>query len=129
LQRHHGECALRKAAESVRGIWRAGNSYLSAQAPWTLLGHDPERAAVVIRTSVNLLRLAAVAAWAFIPRTAEKVLAALGEEASPTGWPSSAAAVLAAIEGGRRLGELPLLFPKLSADWAEGCARRFAGGG
>jgi methionyl-tRNA synthetase len=129
LRRHQREGSLRKAAESVRALWRAGNAYLSAEAPWALLERDPERAAVVIRTGVNLLRLTATAAWPFIPRAAEAVLRALGERASPPTLPPTGAVALTAIAGGRELGDLPLLFPKLSADWAENCTRRFAGSG
>jgi methionyl-tRNA synthetase len=129
LSRHQSACSLRKAAENVRALWRAANSYLSAEAPWSLLERDSQRAAVVIRTGVNLLRLAATAAWPFIPRAAEAVLGALGERVSPPSLPTTAEPALTAITGGRELGDLPLLFPKLSAEWAENCTRRFAGSG
>jgi methionyl-tRNA synthetase len=95
-------------------------------APWSHVIKEPDRAAVVVRTSVNLLALAATVAWPFIPATAERVLEALGSNAEPL-WPSSAAEALALIEGGRRIDVPPILFEKLSAEWVETNRAKFAG--
>ena len=46
-----------------------------AGAPWSHIVKDPARAAVV-RTSVNLLALAAMVAWPFTPAAAERVVPA-----------------------------------------------------
>ncbi|MFI5010969.1 MAG: methionine--tRNA ligase [Hyphomicrobiales bacterium] len=127
LRRHHDVCALRKAAEEVRAIWRLANGYLAAQAPWTIIDSEPERAAVTVRTGVNLLRLAAIVAWPFIPQTATRLLAALGETCPVPEWPISGPQALTAIEGGRRLDALPVLFAKLTPQWVEQCEVRFAG--
>ena len=81
---------------------------------------------MVVRTSVNLLALAATVAWPFIPATAERVLEALGSNAEPL-WPSSAPGALALIEGGRRVDVPPILFEKLSAEWVETNRAKFAG--
>ena len=62
-----------------------------AGAPWSHIVKDPARAAVV-RTSVNLLALAATVAWPFKPAAAERVLEALGNNAKPS-WPSAAEAL------------------------------------
>jgi methionyl-tRNA synthetase len=126
LKSHQNERSLRKAADEVRAIWSAANAYLAAGAPWSHIVDEPDRAAVVVRTSVNLLALAATIAWPFIPATAERVLEALGGNAKPS-WPSSAAEVLTSIEGGRRVGVPPILFEKLSAEWVETTRMKFAG--
>ena len=126
LKSHQNERSLRKAADEVRAIWSAANAYLVAGAPWAHLVDEPDRAAVVVRTSVNLVALAATIAWPFIPATAECVLEALGGTARPS-WPSSAADVLTSIEGGRRVGVPPILFEKLSAEWVETNRVKFAG--
>ena len=128
LRSHQEERSLRKAADEVRAIWSRANAYLVAGAPWSHIVNDPERAAVVVRISVNLLALAAAVAWPFIPATAERVLAAWGLNARPA-WPSSAAKALTLIEGGREVGVPPLLFEKLSAEWVETNRARFAGDG
>jgi methionyl-tRNA synthetase len=57
-----------------------------AGAPWSHIVKDPARAAVV-RTSVNLLALAATVAWPFKPAAAERVLEVLGNNAKPS-WPA-----------------------------------------
>jgi methionyl-tRNA synthetase len=50
LRAHQAEAELRKSAEDVRAIWRLANNYLAAEAPWTVQGSDPLRAAGVTRT-------------------------------------------------------------------------------
>jgi methionyl-tRNA synthetase len=125
LKSHLDERSLRKAADEVRAIWSRGNAYLVAGAPWSLVT-EPDRAAVVVRSSVNLLALAATVAWPFIPATAERVLEALGLVTRPA-WPASAAQALTLIEGGRKVGVPPILFEKLSAQWVETNTARFAG--
>jgi methionyl-tRNA synthetase len=81
---------------------------------------------VVVRASVNLLALAATIACPFIPATAERVLEALGCDAKPS-WPSSAAAALTSIEGGKKVSVPPILFEKVSAEWVEINQVKFAG--
>ena len=111
----HDDRLFRKAADEVRSIWRLANGYLAAEAPWASFHKDPERTAVVIRTAVNLLDLAATVAWAFIPAAAEQVLGALGRAGSAPAWPNSAVAALAEIGSGQRVGLPPPLFAKLCA--------------
>ena len=106
LKSHQEERSLRKAADEVRAIWSVANAYLVSGAPWSHVIKEPDRAAIVVRTSVNLVALAATVAWPFIPATAERVLEALGSNSEPS-WPSSAAEALALIEGGRRIDVPP----------------------
>jgi methionyl-tRNA synthetase len=126
LKSHQDERSLRKAADEVRVIWSIANAYLAAGAPWSHAVRRPDRAAVVVRTSVNLLALAATVAWPFIPATSERVLEALGSDARPS-WPSSAAEALMMIKGGRKIDVPPILFEKLSTDWVETNRAKFAG--
>ena len=123
---HQDVRSLRKAADEVRAIWRVANAYLVSGAPWSHVVSRPDRAAVVVRTGVNLLALAATVAWPFIPATAERVLAALGIDDKPS-WPSAEAEALTLIEGGRKVTVPPILFEKLSAEWAEANRAKFAG--
>jgi methionyl-tRNA synthetase len=111
LRRHHESLALRKAAEEVRAIWRLANAYLTEAAPWFAIKDDPARAATIVNTGINLVRVSALAAWPFIPSSAEKVLCSLGEADGPVPWPKGA---LSAIPAGRRIAVPPLLFPKIA---------------
>jgi methionyl-tRNA synthetase len=108
----------------VRGVWRLANGYLSSAAPWQIVEH--ERAAVVVRTGVNLVRIAAIAAWPFIPSSAERVLACLGEPTRLPPWTEDGAAALAALAPGRRVRAPEVLFPKIDAATVARLTARFA---
>jgi methionyl-tRNA synthetase len=110
LRGHHESLSLRKAADEVRAIWRLANAYLAEAAPWSAIRDDTARAATIVYTGINLVRVAALAAWPFIPSSAEKVLACLGEDVGVVPWPQDA---LTAIPAGRRIAVPPLLFPKI----------------
>ena len=92
-------------------IWRLANAYLTEAAPWSAIKDDPARAATIVNTGINLVRVSALVAWPFIPSSAEKVLCSLGESTDPVPWPQDA---LWAIPAGRRITVPPLLFPKIS---------------
>jgi methionyl-tRNA synthetase len=115
LRGHHEALALRKAAEEVRSIWRLANAYLADAAPWTLIKHDPQRAATLVGTGINLVRVAALAGWPFIPSAAAEVLRSLGEDPELVPWVEDGKAALSAIPTGRRFRLPPLLFPKIAA--------------
>jgi methionyl-tRNA synthetase len=115
LRGHHEALALRKAAEEVRSIWRLANAYLADTAPWTVIKDDPERAAAIVSTGVNLVRVAALAGWSFIPSAAADVLQCLGEDAKQVPWVEDGKEALSAIPAGRRFRVPPLLFPKVTA--------------
>src|SRR4029450_11573015 len=101
LRRHHEGLAQRKAAEEVRAIWRLANAYLAEAAPWSAIKDDPARAATIVNTGINLVRVAALVAWPFIPSSAEKILSSLGETTDPVPWPLDA---LWGIPAGGRIG-------------------------
>ena len=118
---------IRKSAAALRALWVLGNEYLQVAAPWTAIKTDPERAAVVVRTGLNLAALFARAAHPFIPDATAKVAAALGMDwAGP--WPSSdARAELSLLPPGRPVASPEVLFKKVEdaqvAEWTE----RFGG--
>ena len=125
LRGHHEALALRKAAEEVRAIWRLANAYLADAAPWTVIRDDPERAAAIVRTGINLVRIAALAGWPFIPSAAAEVLRSLGEDPELPSWVEDGKEALSAIPAGRRFRVPSLLFPKISAaDLASAACRR-----
>ena len=114
LRSAHDAAEIRKAAAEARAIWSLANVYLAAQAPWTVIKHDRERAAVVIRTGINLVRTAAVVAWPFVPATGARILTALGETAGVPAFPVDASRALTAIGTGRAVEVPPVLFTKIS---------------
>ena len=108
LRAHHESLAFRKAAEETRAIWKLANAYFSEAAPWSVIGHDGERAATIVSTSIGLVRVAAQVAWPFIPFAAEQVLECLGERVA---WPRT----VDAPPAGRSFSAPPVLFPRISA--------------
>ena len=118
---------VRKSAQGLRALWVLGNEYLQEAAPWTAIKTDPERAAVIVRTGINLVGLFARISAPVIPFSAEKIAEALGET-YPMPWPSADAAVeLARLEPGRPVRAPEVLFRKIEdvqiAEWTE----RFGG--
>lgn len=127
LRGHHEDLSVRKAADEVRQIWRLGNGYLAKEAPWSTSAKDPVRTAVVIRTAVTLVEIAAEAAWSFIPATAERVLVALGHEPGQPGWPTAPCILNSGGSERRKIAALSPPFPKLSPDWVEAQKAAFRG--
>jgi methionyl-tRNA synthetase len=112
---------LRKSAQALRALWVLGNEYLQQAAPWTAIRDDRDRAAVIVRTAINLAGMFARVSAPIIPFAAEKLTEALGEPYPPT-WPSPNAAVeLARIEAGRPVRAPEVLFQKIDdaqiAEW------------
>src|SRR5690606_9180942 len=79
---------MRKAAQAVRRIWVLGNEYLQEAAPWTAFKTDPERAAVIVRHGLNLVRLYAVLAQPLIPFAAQTIANSVGLSL-PQAWPTT----------------------------------------
>ncbi len=118
---------MRKAAQELRALWVLGNEYLTEAAPWTAIKTDTDRAAVIVRTGLNLVGLFARASAPIIPFTAETVALAVGEP-WPGAWPSAdGAAELSRIEAGRPVKAPEVLFRKLEDAQIDEWRERFGG--
>ena len=118
---------VRKSAQALRALWVLGNEYLQVAAPWTAIKTDPERAAVIVRTALNLAGLYARLSAPFIPFAAEKIAEALGVS-NLASWPSGRVAdELTVLSPGAAIGAPEVLFRKIEdeqvAEWTE----RFGG--
>jgi methionyl-tRNA synthetase len=117
----------RKAAQGVRRLWVIGNEYLTAAAPWTAIKTDPDRAAVIVRTGLNLVALFAAVSQPILPFAAGTMAAALGLNGAPA-WPvGEMAQILDRLPRGGAITTPPVLFKKIEdaqvAEWVE----RFGG--
>jgi methionyl-tRNA synthetase len=118
----------RKAAQAVRRIWVLGNEYLTAAAPWTAVKNgDMERAAVIVRTGLNLCALFAAISQPIVPFAAMQIAGSLGLQGAPK-WPAEpAAAMLDRLERGSAITVPGVLFKKIEdaqvVEWTE----RFGG--
>jgi methionyl-tRNA synthetase len=127
LTQQLGAVEMRKSAQALRALWVLGNEYLQEAAPWTAIRTDPERAAVVVRTGLNLVALFARVSAPFIPFASETVSLAMGED-YPGPWPGAdIAAELSRVPAGRKIAAPEVLFRKIEdtqvAEWTE----RFGG--
>jgi methionyl-tRNA synthetase len=118
---------IRKSAQALRDLWVLGNQYLQEAAPWTAIKTDPERAAVIVRTGLNLVALFARISAPILPFTAQTIAEAIGEP-YPGDWPSTdARAELSRLEPGRPVRAPEVLFKKVEdaqvTEWTE----RFGG--
>ena len=97
-------------------IWRRIkllNRYVQDEEPWRLAKDDAEADHLdqVLYTLAEGLRVVSVLLHPFMPTSAERLLTALGrEELDLRG------AVLGAVEGGARVGELGQLFLRVEAE-------------
>ena len=95
--------ALEEAWELVRRL----NRFVEETKPWELARDeaDPERLDEVLYSLIEGLRVTTLLLVPYLPRSAERVLDALGEE-------SRALAELGSGPGGQRVERIPPLFPK-----------------
>jgi methionyl-tRNA synthetase len=116
---------IRKAAAELRGIWVAGNEYLQAAAPWSAVKTDPARAEVIVRLSLNLIRVYAILSRPFIPDAAATMMTAMGS--ADWTWPDHIGEALRALPPGHAFTVPENLFRKITdeerADWQQ----RFSG--
>lgn len=125
LEAAHRDLELRRAADTVRAIWDLANSYVAAQAPWQLIKTDPERAAIVLRTALGLVRISATVAYPFVPALASKILTLLGEDDIPV-WTTKSEEALA-IKPDVVIQRPAPLVAKLDSGWVAEQTQRFAG--
>ena len=116
---------VRKAAAELRGLWVAGNEYLQAAAPWTVVKTDPAQAAAIIRLAMNLIRLYAVISRPFIPDAAASMMAAMGSD--DWAWPEDVAQSMAALPAGHGFTVPENLFRKITDEERVDWQQRFSG--
>lgn len=116
---------FRKAAVTIRAAWVLGNEYLQVAAPWTALKTDRDRAAVGVRTGLNLVALFARLAAPILPFTAPKIAASVAVE--DLSWPGADEDLLNRLPVGGKVEAQGVLFAKIEdaqvAEWSE----RFGG--
>jgi methionyl-tRNA synthetase len=118
---------FRKASTALRQLWVLGNGYLTEAAPWTAFKTDPDRAAVAVRTGLNLVALFAKVSEPFIPFAAETIALSVGE-GFPGRWPSlDGEGLLAILPPGRKVTAPEVLFRKVEDEQVAQWRERFGG--
>lgn len=124
---------FRKAAQSLRTLWSAGNAYLDEKAPWLQVKTDPEAAALTLRTAMNLIHLYAVVSEPFIPAAAQAMREAFAladdAPARTRAWVSpEEARALDFVPAGTAFTVPPVLFAKITDEDLTAWTARFGGG-
>ncbi|MEM1275333.1 MAG: methionine--tRNA ligase [Pseudomonadota bacterium] len=127
LEAHWEAIELRKAAAELRAIWVAGNEYLQEAAPWAVIKEDEQRAAAIIRFSLNLIRLYAILSRPFIPDASDAILRSLGLEDHALAWPVDPIKTFNMLPKGHAFEVPENLFAKITDEAREEMAARFAG--
>jgi methionyl-tRNA synthetase len=116
---------FRKACQALRAVWVLGNEYLQEAAPWTAFKTDVDRAAVGVRTGLDLVAVFARIAAPVMPVSAAKIAATVGE--ADLSWPAPEAPILDRLPRGQTVAAAEVLFRKIEdaqvAEWSE----RFGG--
>ncbi|MEU1818049.1 methionine--tRNA ligase [Streptomyces roseifaciens] len=128
-EEHMEAMQFRKAAQALRALWSAGNSYLETKAPWLEIKTDPEAAALTLRTAMNLIHLYAVISEPFIPQSASALRFAFGLADDTRTWVTAdEARSLSFVPAGTPFSVPPVLFAKITEDDLEAYRERFGGG-
>ncbi|QLE72876.1 methionine--tRNA ligase [Streptomyces rectiverticillatus] len=128
-EEHMEAMQFRKAAQALRALWSAGNSYLETKAPWLQIKTDPEAAALTLRTAMNLIHLYAVISEPFIPQSASALRLAFDLADDTRTWVTKdEARSLSFVPAGTAFSVPPVLFAKITEDDLEAYRERFGGG-
>ncbi|MYQ80754.1 MULTISPECIES: methionine--tRNA ligase [unclassified Streptomyces] len=123
---HMEALQFRKAAQALRALWSAGNSYLEEKAPWLEIKTDQEGAALTLRTAMNLIHLYAVVSEPFIPSSARAMREAFALADDTATWVSAdEARALASVPAGTAFTVPPVLFAKITDEDLEAWRERF----
>lgn len=123
---HMEALQFRKAAQALRALWSAGNSYLEEKAPWLEIKTDQEGAALTLRTAMNLIHLYAVVSEPFIPSSARTMREAFALADDTATWVSAdEARALASLPAGTAFSVPPVLFAKITDEDLESWRARF----
>ena len=119
---------LRRAAEALRELWVLGNVYVDHAAPWTAIKTDKDRAAVILRVAINLIRLYAIVGSPIIPDTCARLRQALGIEVAENYWPSVGVPTeLQTLQPGHKFTVPPPLFKKIVPEEVADLSQRYGG--
>ena len=122
IRYQHEQLDFRRAAAETRALWVLANAFLQRAAPWSV---GADRAAVITRVTLNLVRLCAIAAHSIVPSLSGAVLGAFDDHAAIPHWPGHPIAEILDGGGGHAVKPIAQLVEKLSDADALRLKRRF----
>jgi methionyl-tRNA synthetase len=128
IAEHYDAMDFRKAAAETRALWAAGNEYLTRAEPWSHFKTDKDKAAVGVRTGINLIALSALVAQPVIPAAAKTILDAIGVPEENRTWPTGeGTALLDALPRGMAFTVPDVMFAKIDDDRVAEWTQAFGG--
>ncbi len=79
FKKHMDAIEYRKAMAILREIWVSGNNYIAKTEPWKVVKVDKQRAATILYTAFNLIRLYGHLSAMIMPQAAQKMLNIVGD--------------------------------------------------
>jgi methionyl-tRNA synthetase len=125
IRHQHEQLDFRRAAAEIRALWVLANTFLQRGAPWSA---GADRAAVITRVTLNLVRLCAIAAHSIVPSLGGSVLAAFNDNAASPPWPRQSIVEFLDGDAGRAVKPIGRLVDKLSHTDVLRLKRRFGDG-
>ena len=117
---------FRKALNTLREIWVEGNNYIARNEPWKVVKTDKNRAAVILRTAINMIRLFAILSAPIMPETAEKMMDLLNLKLPTNEWISTdITQELQSLKSGHAFNAPELLFSKIPPEKVEELALKY----
>ncbi len=110
----------RDALRAIFALSSIGNKYFQDSEPWKLRNSDPEKAKMVLRTLVGLIRDLGIMVQPYMPATSKSILGFLGQDS--IGWND-----LADYSKPLCVGEVSLLFTKLEDSMIDELRIRYSG--
>jgi len=101
---------FREALAEFMNVARLGNKYLADEEPWKIIKTDEERVKTILNVAAQIVANLAVLAQPFLPKTAIKLFEMLNF--SQGNWNDAGSDAL--IQAGHQLGEVQLLFDKIT---------------
>lgn len=119
---------FRKALAELRAIWVEGNNYLARTEPWTAIKTDRDRAAVILRTAINLIRVYGKLSAPIVPDLAATLLGAVHVPEDVPAWPDRKMAdELAVLPPGHPFSVPAQLVTKISDEAVAELSARYGG--
>ena len=123
--KHMDELEFRKAFSTLREIWVEGNNYIARNEPWKQVKTDKNRAAVVLRTGINLIRVYALLSAPLLPETSSKMLALINAPTDLKWIDGNSEAELSTLKAGHAFNTPELLFSKIAPEKVQELAQKY----
>ncbi len=116
---------IKKAVAELRSIWVEGNNYIAQTEPWKVVKENKDRAATILRTAINLIRVFAILGAPIIPDSANKIMAMINIEVKNNIWVDIKSDITALDKG--IFNEPMPIFNKISPEEIEALVEKYKG--